>query len=118
MIELAHVELVHRSHFPALRAADDDIRMDAAFILEHDKMMLKMLLRIQCAEAGVATKLVADGEDLEALARSDEADVPALKGWRYEVFGKAAIAMKSGQVTLGLKDNKITRVWLTQEDLA
>ncbi len=71
--------------------------------------MLKMLLRICCAEHGVATKLVASGGDLEALAVSDEADIPALKGWRYEVFGRAALELKRGRISLSLHNNQIRK---------
>lgn len=72
--------------------------------------MLKMLLRIQCSEHDVAPKLVASQDDLELLARDDDADIPALKGWRYEVFGQEALALKQGKITLGLSRNKIVRV--------
>ena len=71
--------------------------------------MLKMLLRIQCAEHDVASKLVASQDDLEALALDDAADIPALKGWRYEVFGAEALALKQGKITLGLSRNKIVK---------
>lgn len=69
--------------------------------------MLKMLLRIQCAAHGVAPKLVADTEDLEALAFDENADIPAVKGWRYEVFGRAAQDLLQGRLGLSLKDGKI-----------
>jgi len=69
--------------------------------------MLKMLLRIQCAEQGVAAKLVADSGDLELLAQDDKANIPALQGWRLEVFGRRALALKSGKIALALKDGEI-----------
>lgn len=71
--------------------------------------MLKMLLRIQCAEHDVAAKLVANSADLEALAMDDNADVPALKGWRFEVFGREALGLKHGRVALSLRDGKICK---------
>lgn len=69
--------------------------------------MLKLLLKINSSEAHVAGKLMANISDLEAIASQGDADVPALKGWRYEVFGKDAIALKNGKITLGLKDGQI-----------
>lgn len=69
--------------------------------------MLKMLLRIQASENEVAAKLIAANGDLEALAMNDNAKIPALKGWRYEVFGKEALALKQGKVALSLKNNQI-----------
>jgi ribonuclease D len=71
--------------------------------------MLKMLLRIQCAEHDVAAKLVASSGDLEALAMDDNADIPALKGWRFDVFGREALGLKHGRVALSLKNGKICK---------
>ncbi len=73
--------------------------------------MLKMLLRIQAAENGVAAKLIANSDDLQELARHGmKADVPALKGWRYEVFGKEAEAMLKGRLSLTLKNGAIHKM--------
>jgi ribonuclease D len=74
--------------------------------------MLKMLLRINCAEAGVAAKLVSDSDDLERLAVEDAPDVQALKGWRMEVFGKDALDMKAGNIALGLTKGRIKKIKL------
>ncbi len=71
--------------------------------------ILKMLLKIQSAEHDVAAKIIASAADIEAIAVNDEADVPALKGWRREVFGAEAIAVKHGKLAIGLKDGKITK---------
>jgi len=71
--------------------------------------ILRMLLKVQCAQQGVATKLVASKEDLEILAQKDDADIPALKGWRYQVFGKDALALKNGNLAIGLKEGEITK---------
>ncbi len=72
--------------------------------------ILKLLLKLQAAEHEVAAKLIASSADIEAIARDDEADVPALKGWRREVFGEEAIAMKHGRIAVGLKDGRITKM--------
>jgi ribonuclease D len=71
--------------------------------------VLKLLLKVQCAHAGVAPKLVAGPDDLEALALSDNPDIAAMKGWRYELFGKDALALKKGGLALGLKGAKVTK---------
>lgn len=76
---------------------------DAIPVLE----MLKLLLKINCAEENVAPKLIANVSDLEEMAVNDKAKVPAMKGWRHDVFGKDAIALKKGKITLGLKDGKM-----------
>jgi ribonuclease D len=55
----------------------------------------------------VAPRLVASGDDIEKIALQDTPKIPAMKGWRFEVFGKDAQALKDGQISLGLKNKKI-----------
>jgi len=62
--------------------------------------LLKVLLKQVSDDAGVATRLIANAADLEQLAREDNPDIPALKGWRREVFGEKALRLKSGKVAL------------------
>ncbi len=69
--------------------------------------MLKVLLRIRAEEIGVAPRLIANTADIECLAASGEADIPALRGWRLDEFGKDALAMKAGEVGLRLKNGLI-----------
>jgi len=71
--------------------------------------ILKLLLKIQSSEHEVAAKLIASASDLEAIAKDDGADVPALRGWRGEIFGQEALAMKHGKVSIGLKNDKIVK---------
>lgn len=66
--------------------------------------LLKVLLKRQCETYDVAPKLIASSADIEEIARSDKADVPALKDWRREVFGEAALKLKKGKI--GLRLNK------------
>lgn len=63
--------------------------------------LLKVLLKAVAEAERVAPKIIASSDDLEAIASDDDADVPALQGWRREVFGEKALALKSG--TLGLR---------------
>lgn len=70
--------------------------------------LLKVLLRYEAETSGVAPRLIASAADVEAIAASDDADVPALKGWRREVFGERALALKRGKLALKLKDGKVT----------
>lgn len=62
--------------------------------------LLKVLLKHRCQEAGVASKLVATTEQLEAFSAGDDSDVEFLKGWRHHLFGKDAIALREGRVAL------------------
>ncbi|MCW2315338.1 ribonuclease D [Rhodoblastus acidophilus] len=69
--------------------------------------LLKVLLR-QVAEAqGVAAKMIATTDDLEALAHDDDADIAALKGWRRELFGAKAVQLKHGKLALTVENNRV-----------
>lgn len=65
--------------------------------------LLKVLLKAVCEKQGVAPKIVATVDDLEAIAEDDEADVGALRGWRRELFGEAALALKNGRLSLAME---------------
>ena len=69
--------------------------------------LLKVLLKVKCEAAGVAQKLIATTADLEQLAAADDADIPALKGWRLELFGTAALELKRGRLALGLDRRRL-----------
>jgi ribonuclease D len=71
--------------------------------------ILKMLLKIKAAEYGVAAKLIASSDDIEQIALQQSEDIPALKGWRAEVFGDDALALIRGELAIGLKDNIISK---------
>ena len=69
--------------------------------------LLRVLLKLRSEENDVAQKLVCSLADLEKIAADDEADVPALKGWRRRVFGEDALRLKHGEIALSCKDGKI-----------
>ena len=68
--------------------------------------LLRVLLKLRCEEAEVAQRLVASAADLELLAQDDAADIPALQGWRREIFGEAALALKRGEIALTVEGRK------------
>ncbi len=72
--------------------------------------LLKVLLRMTAEQNAVAAKVIATTEDLERIAVSDEADVPALKGWRRELFGVHALALKAGNLALAVDKGKVVAV--------
>jgi ribonuclease D len=74
--------------------------------------LLKTLLRLRAAETGVAPRLIADAEDIERLAASDDDGVAALHGWRADVFGKDAIALRKGQLAIALENGEAVVVEL------
>ena len=72
--------------------------------------LLKVLLAARSEEHHVAPRLLASSEDIERLAAEETPDIPALHGWRREVFGEAALALKAGRVALGTAGKRITLV--------
>ncbi len=69
--------------------------------------LLKVLLRQVAERHGVAAKMIATVDDLEAIAADDKADVPALSGWRFELYGAKAIELKRGRLALTVENNKV-----------
>jgi ribonuclease D len=69
--------------------------------------LLKVMLKLRCEEHDVAQKLIASSADLEQIALSDEADVLALRGWRFDIFGRDALALKHGNVALSASGSKV-----------
>jgi ribonuclease D len=69
--------------------------------------LLKILLKQVSEEHGVAAKLVAVTDDLEEIAADDNAEVPALHGWRRELFGEKALGLKRGELALSVKNGKV-----------
>ena len=68
--------------------------------------LLRVLLKYRSEESGVAQRLLANTAELEAIAVDDEAEVPALHGWRREIFGEDALALKAGRIALAVRDRK------------
>ena len=76
---------------PAPSGGQDEMSDSAQSAAE----ILKLALKIACEREGIATKLVASSADIDAVAADDNADVPLLKGWRHELFGKLALDLKA-----------------------
>ena len=78
--------------------------------------LLKVLLRQVADAEGVAAKMIATVDDLEALAGDDAADVPALLGWRRTIFGAKALELKHSRLALTVENGKV--VTLEWQDTA
>ena len=72
--------------------------------------LLKVLLRMISERHHVAAKVIATVDDLERIAADDDADVPALRGWRRELFGEKALALKHGKLALAIEKGKVAAV--------
>lgn len=76
----------------------------------YDKAMaelLKVLLKMKCEEHNVAERLVADSSDIVEITSSINPEVNAMRGWRYEIFGKYAMDLKNGNIGLTAKNGKM-----------
>jgi len=69
--------------------------------------LLKVLLKKVSEEAGVAAKVLATVDELEAIAADDAADVPAMTGWRRELFGERALKLKRGELALAVENGRV-----------
>jgi ribonuclease D len=72
--------------------------------------LLKVLLRMTAERHGVAAKVIATVDDLDRIAADDDADVPALHGWRRELFGEKALALKRGELSLAIERGRVIAI--------
>ena len=73
--------------------------------------LLRVLLKAKAEGEGVAARLIASSADLDAIA-AGERNLPALHGWRREVFGEDAIRLCEGKVALAAKGQNVVTVRL------
>src|ERR1700742_5273646 len=74
--------------------------------------LLKTLLRLKAEEAHVAPRLIANAEDIEKLAAYEDDEIAALHGWRAEVFGNDAKALRKGDLAIALENGEAVVVEL------
>lgn len=58
--------------------------------------LMKVLLKLSAEAHGVAPRVLATVDDLEAIVAGG--DAPALSGWRRVVFGEAALKLRAGEI--------------------
>ncbi len=102
---IAASRAVPEADLPAAPMSRDRDRPSGALVA-----LLKVLLAAKCEIHHVAPKLLATSEDIDRLAMDDEADVPALHGWRREVFGEDALRLKHGGIALGVDGKRIKMI--------
>ncbi|GJE55637.1 MULTISPECIES: ribonuclease D [Methylobacterium] len=69
--------------------------------------LLKVLLKAVAEAEGIAPKIIATVDELEAIADDDQADVPVLQGWRRTLFGEKALALKTGRLALSTEGGRV-----------
>ncbi len=72
--------------------------------------LLRVLLKACAARHRVAPSVIADTAQLERIAAEDAPDVPALKGWRRDLFGAEALRLKRGEVALAVRNGEVVAV--------
>jgi ribonuclease D len=77
--------------------------------------LLKTLLRLRAEAANVAPRLIANAEDIEKLAAFEDEGVAALQGWRAELFGNDARALRRGDLAIALENGEAVVVELEEE---
>jgi ribonuclease D len=91
------------SEMPERDAGKPRLGSDSVLVAD----LLKLLLKIRCKEADVAPKLIGKADHLEALAAGVREGLPLLNGWRYEVFGRDALALVEGRLSFAVQNGKL-----------
>lgn len=94
---------------PPMKTERAGAGVNGAFI-----QLLRVLLQGIAEDERVAPKIIATSDDLDAIANGDESETPALQGWRRELFGNQALALKRGDVALTIKKGRIVTVSMLQ----
>ncbi|MDR3535710.1 MAG: ribonuclease D [Acetobacteraceae bacterium] len=102
---IAVAKTVPDDALPPAPGQRDTARPSAALV-----SLLKVLLAAKCEQHHVAPKLVVSSDDIDRLALEAEPDIQALQGWRREVYGNDALALKAGRIALGVDGRKIRLV--------
>ena len=88
---------------PAREPRRPGLTKDAALVSD----LLKLLLKIRSKETGVAAKLIARSDELEALAAGVRDDLNILTGWRFDEFGSDALDLVEGRLAFATEDGRL-----------
>ncbi len=99
---LAHAAALPEEALPDSRAPREGPKPSPALVA-----LLKVLLAEKAESHDVAPRLLASSDDLDRLACEDTPEIPALHGWRMQVFGQDALALKAGKIALGVNGRRI-----------
>ena len=105
MALLAGVEAIPKSDLPA---APERYRGPSPKGAVGD--LVRVLLKAVSEEHGVAARILATSDEIDALVLDDEADVPALRGWRRKLFGEKALALKHGKIGLAANRKGVAEI--------
>jgi ribonuclease D len=100
------------SEMPDREPRRPGLTKDAALVSD----LLKLLLKIRAKESGVAARLIARSDDLEALAAGVRKNLNILSGWRYEQFGKDALDLVEGRLAFAIENGKLKMSRVIKEE--
>ena len=93
-------EMPERYHGPSPKGAVGDL--------------IRVLLKAVSEQNGVASRIIATSDEVDALVLDDDADVPALKGWRRKIFGDKALDIKHGRIGLAATRKGVVEIPISE----
>ncbi len=112
MAALAAAKPLDANEMPDREPRRPGLTKDGALVSD----LLKLLLKIRAKESGVAARLIARSDDLEALAAGVRNNLNILNGWRYEQFGKDALDLVEGRLAFAIESGKLKMSRIRQEE--
>jgi len=112
MAALASAKPLDHDELPDREPRRPGLTKDAALVSD----LLKLLLKIRAKETGVAARLIARSDDLEALAAGVRKNLNILRGWRYDQFGKDAVDLVEGRLAFAIENGKLKMSRVIQEE--
>jgi len=111
MAALKDAKPLEGDEMPSREPRRPGLTKDAALVSD----LLKLLLKIRAKETGVAPRLIARSDDLEALAAGVRHDLNILTGWRFEEFGRDALALVEGRLAFAIENGKLMMSRIAEE---
>ena len=112
MTAIAQAKPLPDSELPPREDRKPGLGKEGALIAD----LLKLLLKVRAREADVAARLIARSEELEALAAGQREALQLLTGWRYDVFGKDALALVEGRLGFSVKNGRMVMSQVSSDD--
>jgi ribonuclease D len=112
MNAIANAKPLDQSELPDREPRRPGLTKDAALVSD----LLKLLLKIRAKETGVAARLIARSDDLEALAAGVRKNLGILSGWRFEQFGKDALDLVEGRMAFAIENGKLKMSRVVHEE--
>ena len=113
MAALASAKPLEPEEMPVREPRRPGLNKEGALVSD----LLKLLLKIRSKETGVAPKLIARSDELEALAAGVRDGLNILRGWRFDEFGQDALDLVEGRLAFAIKDGKLQMTKTAREQV-